>query len=70
MTKEKHPPPINVEMTNIVKMLAICGYDTDEGFIHLILEFIQLDIKKKDLTTLKDIAEIKVKLDKIYNDEK
>jgi hypothetical protein len=51
-------------------MLAICGYETDEGFIHLILEFIQLDIKKKDLTTLKDIAEIKVKLDKIYNDEK
>ena len=71
MAKEKHlPPPIKVNMKNIIKMLNMCGFETDEGFIHLFIELMQLDISKGNKTTLKDITELQVKLDIIYKNEK
>jgi len=66
-TKNKYIPPLNVGVDNIKRMLKLCGYDIDNGFIYLFIECIQQDITKGDKTTLSDITKIQKKVDLVIN---
>ncbi len=69
MAKDKLIPSINCNLDNVVTMLKLCDIQAEKASIHLIIELIQLDIKKKDIR-ISDVVNIQNKITKFYKNGK